>query len=161
MENNNQYPVLQEVYKGAAMGAAAIDRLLPLVKNARFRSDLQTQRKQYDGAQQRAEELMKPLAKCPQELSKGERAMLCACLGVKTLCNRETSHLAQLMIQGSNMGVLNLTKLLNSCGDYEPDPAADGAAASPQPQTDPAAALARSVIRMEEDNIDRLKVYLS
>ncbi len=87
--------------------------------------------------------------------------MLCACLGVKTLCNRETSHLAQLMIQGSNMGVLNLTKLLNSCGDYEPDPAADDAAANPQPQTDPAAALARSVIRMEEDNIDRLKVYLS
>lgn len=66
MENNNEHPVLQEIYQGVAMGAAAIDQLLPLVKNARFRSDLQTQRKEYDGARQRAEELMKPLAKCPR-----------------------------------------------------------------------------------------------
>ncbi|MCD8367280.1 MAG: hypothetical protein LUC48_04560 [Clostridiales bacterium] len=161
MENNNEYPVLQEIYQGAAMGAAAIDELLPMVKNARFRSDLQTQRKQYDGTRQRAEELMKPLAKCPQELSKGQRMMLRACLCTKTVFNKETSHLAQLMIQGSNMGILTLTKLLNSCGDYEPNPSADGEEPASQAQTDPAAALARSVIRMEEDNIDRLKAYLS
>lgn len=161
MELNSEYLVLQEVYKNAVMGTGAISQLLPMVKNARFRSDLQTQNQQYDTTKSQAEEQLKQLSKCPTELTKRENAMLWLCLHGKTLCNQETSHLAQLMIEGSNMGILSLTKVLNSCGDYQPDPAREEGGAAPQPQASPAETLARNVIRMEEDNIDRLKAYLS
>ena len=39
MEFNNEYELLQEIYRGAKMGAESIRLLLPKVDNARFRSD--------------------------------------------------------------------------------------------------------------------------
>ena len=42
MEFNNEYELLQEIYRGARMGEESIRLLLPKVDNARFRSDLQT-----------------------------------------------------------------------------------------------------------------------
>lgn len=157
MENYNECMILQEVYQGAAMGAEAIGQLLPLVKNVRFRSDLKTQAGQYASSMEQAEQQLQTLSACPKELTPCQKKMICLSLKGKTLCNRETSHLAQLMIEGSNMGILSLTKVLNSCGNYQPDPAAQGGDA----QLSPAETLARNTIRVEEDNIDRLKAYLS
>lgn len=157
MEQYNEAMILQEVYLGAAMGSEAIDRLLPLVKNVRFRSDLKTQAGQYTGTMEQAEQQLQALAVCPQELTSAQKELICLSLKAKTLCNKETSHLAQLMIEGSNMGILSLTKVLNSCGSYQPDPAAQPTDAG----LSPAETLAKNTIRAEEDNIDRLKVYLS
>lgn len=157
MENYNEALILQEVYQGAAMGNEAIAHLMPLVKNVRFRSDLKTQEGQYTSTMEQAEQQLQALSVCPKELTAMQKKMICMCLMTKTLCNRETSHLAQLMIEGSNMGILSLTKVLNSCGSYQPDPAQE-------PKTDQLSAaetLAKNTIRVEEDNIDRLKVYLS
>lgn len=157
MEQYNEEMILQEVYRGAAMGSEAISQLLPLVKNVRFRSDLRTQAGQYTGTLEQAEQQLQTLAACPKELTGAQKELLCLCLKAKTLCNRETSHLARLMIDGSNMGILSLTKVLNSCGSYQPDPAV-------QPSDtglSPAETLAKNTIRAEEDNIDRLKAYLS
>lgn len=78
-----------------------------------------------------------------------------------TLCNRETSHLAEMMIQGSNMGILSLTKILNSFGSPEANPAQsqqDNQQAPPAQNQ--AIDLARTTIQAEEDNINRLKIYL-
>lgn len=160
MEFDGEYLVLQEIYKNAVVGTESIAQLLPLVKNAGFRADLQTQSQQYASTKSQAEEQLKQLSKCPKELPKWENAMLWMGLHSKTLCNQETSHLAELMIAGSNMGIVTLTRVLNSCGNYQPDPAQEGGSAG-QAQPSPAETLARNVIRMEEDNIDRLKAYLS
>ena len=48
MEFSNEIALLQEIWKGAQMGTESIRLLLPKVKNAAFRSDLQTQYEQYD-----------------------------------------------------------------------------------------------------------------
>ncbi|MCD7886515.1 MAG: hypothetical protein LUG44_02695 [Clostridiales bacterium] len=151
MELTNESALLQEVYQGAAMGADAIRYLLPKVDNPRFRSDLQAQQKQYKQTAANAEQQMKALGDCPKDLGSGQQSMLWACVQGKTLCNKETSHLAELMIQGSNMGIVNLTKVLNS---YTPaDPMDD-------PAGQQARELAQTAIQEEEDNINRLKTYL-
>ena len=100
---------------------------------------------------------MKALGRCPRELTGGEKAMLWLALQGRTLCNQETSHLAQLMIEGSNMGILSLTRVLNSYAPAAPNPQPDAA----QSGEDAAAQLARQTIQQEEDNITRLKCYLS
>ncbi|MCD8353319.1 MAG: hypothetical protein LUC47_03270 [Clostridiales bacterium] len=155
MELTNESALLQEVYQGAAMGADAIRYLLPKVDNPRFRSDLQTQQEQYRQTAANAEKQMKALGDCPKDLGSGQQSMLWACVQGKTLCNKETSHLAELMIQGSSMGIVNLTKVLNS---YTPaDPLDDPAGQQAQQQ---ARELAQTAIQAEEDNINRLKTYL-
>ena len=161
MEYRNECELLQEIYKGARMGVESIRQLLPRVDNARFRSDLQTQIRQYETAGSNAEQQLQALGKCPRELTEGKRRMLTCSLTVNTLFNRETSHLAELMIQGSNMGILSLTKILNSFGTPTQNPAqSQQENASSSPARNQAIALARDMIRLEEDNIDRLKVYL-
>lgn len=155
MEFNNETALLQEIYQGAVMGTEAIRLLLPKVENPRFRSDLQTQNGQYQQTATQAEEQLKALGSCPKEPDSCQRSMLWASVQGQTVCNKETSHLAELMIQGSNMGIINLTKVLNS---YTPvDPQADPAGQQAQQQ---AKDLAQATIQMEEDNINRLKTYL-
>lgn len=161
MQFNNEYALLQEIYQGASMGTASIQLLLPKVTNARFRSDLQTQYKQYQTTAQNAENKLKHMGECPKELTSQQQAMLKMCIFCKTLCNTETSHLAELMIQGSNMGIISLTKALNSYGSQTDHPAQSaGQAQNAQPAMNPAADLARTTIQDEENNINRLKVYL-
>ena len=159
MDFNNQYQLLQEVYHGAKMGDIAIRLLLPKVDNARFRSDLQTQFRQYQTTASNAENQMKAMGRCPKEVTNGEYTMLWLSLQGNTLCTRETSHLAEMMIQGSNMGIVSLTKALNSFAPPTQADAQQDAAPPTQPEQQ-ALDLARATIQAEEDNITRLKVYL-
>ena len=94
--------------------------LLPgeLVDNARFRSDLQTQFRQYQATASNAENQMKAMGRCPKEVTNGKYALLWLSLQGNTLCNRETSHLAEMMIQGSSMGITEAVKKLHQ---YEND----------------------------------------
>ena len=159
MDFNNQYQLSQEVYRGAKMGDISIRLLLPKVDNARFRSDLQTQFRQYQATASNAENQMKAMGRCPKEVTNGKYALLWLSLQGNTLCNRETSHLAEMMIQGSSMGIVSLTKALNS---FAPPTQADTQqdAAPPTQPEQQALDLARATIQAEEDNITRLKVYL-
>lgn len=161
MEFSNECALLQEIYQGAAMGSESIRLLLPKVKNAGFRSDLQTQHQQYLDTASRAEEELKQLGQCPRELTRDRQAMLWLGVQGKTLLNQETSHLARMMIEGSNMGIVTLTGVLNSYGDSRDNPAQSQTEAQLAGQAkNPAVALARETIQTERDNIDRLKVYL-
>ena len=161
MEFSNETALLNEIYQGAMMGVESISRLLPKVRNAAFRSDLQTQNDQYNATAKQAEQELAKNGKCPQPLSQQQLLALEAGLWCKTAMNQETSHLAKLMIEGSNMGILTLTGILNSYGSPKDNPAQSQTEAQfAQSPGNPAIALARETIQHERDNIDRLKVYL-
>jgi hypothetical protein len=156
MEFSNETALLQDIYNGAVMGTQAITYLLPKVNNARFRSDLQTQNKQYQETAGQAEGQLKALGVCPKEPDTWQTKMLWMCIQGKTMYNKDTSHLAELMIQGSNMGILNLTKAVNGypkAGEGQADQ-------TKKDVRQKALDLAKATIQGEEDNINRLKAYL-
>lgn len=161
MNDCNETALLNEIYQGAMMGTESITRLMPKVKNAAFRSDLKTQNEQYAATAAQAESELARGGQCPQPLSQQQLFWLEAGLWCKTALNRETSHLAKLMIQGSNMGILTLTGILNSYGSPKDNPAQSQTEAQfAQQPRNAAIALARETIAHERDNIDRLKIYL-
>ena len=144
MEFSNDYALLNEIYLTGVMGVESIRGLLPKVKSPRFRTDLQRQNEQYQSVAQEADTALNQMGKCPEEPCPSQLAMLKLGLCANSLCNRETSHLAEMMIQGSNMGILALTKVLNTY----------------QEEDTPARALASRTLAMEEENIRRMKAYL-
>lgn len=144
MEFSNDYALLNEIYQAGIMGVESISLVLPKVRSPRFRTDLQHQNDQYRSIAEEADAALNRIGKCPRELSPVRRAMLQMGVYANTACNRETSHLAELMIQGSNMGILALTKVLNTY----------------QEEDTPARALAARMLAMEEENIRRMKCYL-
>ena len=155
MEFRNETTLLQEVYKGAVMGSDALNQILPKVENPGLKGDLQTQLQGYQSTAAEAERQLKAMNKCPQPLPGVEKAMLWGAVTGQTLVNKETSHLAEMVIQGSNMGIVNLTKVLNSYPAAGPLEA--GAAAERRRQ---ARTLAQQAITNEQNSITRLKPYL-
>ena len=144
MEFSNDRALLNEIYQTGAMGTESIRLLLPRVKSPRFRSDLQRQNEEYESIAQEADSALQELGVCPDEPGGMKLLFLRAGIACNTLCNTETSHLAEMMIQGSNMGILSLTRILNTY------PAEEG----------PVRALAARTLAMEEKNIRRMKRYL-
>lgn len=158
MEYTNESALLQAIYKGGAMGTLSIEQLLPKVQNPALHTDLKTQLSEYQTIMKKSETQLKEISVCPKELSGWERLMLMITLHAQTLLNRETSHLAELTIQGSNMGIVTLTKVLNS---YPIPQASDNANPPPHMESrQKARDLASNMIQAEQDNINRLKTYL-
>lgn len=159
MEFSNETALLQAIYKGGAMGTLSIAQLLPKVQNPCFRTDLQTQLNEYQKVMKQAESQLKALSVCPKELPPWEKTMLTMSLQAQTLLNKETSHLAEMMIQGSNMGIVSLTKVLNCYripNEVENGPEGPKHMDAHQKARD----LANNMIQAEKDNINRLKTYL-
>ena len=135
-----------EIYKNAKMGADSIINLLPKVKDDGMRSAMTMQ---LDGYERYAARAQKELEARGVE-AKEENVMmrLSARFGMafNTMLDSTTIHIAEMMIEGSNMGITDMTKLLNNFevrnGDSE------------------AVRLAREVVRFEEHNLEMLKPYL-
>lgn len=144
MENYNDKAVLNDIYKNAQTGSQGICDLMPKITNSTFRDDLKSQEVQYKNIARQASEKIMQMGDTPCELGTLYRAGMWAAINTKTMMNSDTTHLAEMMIQGSTAGITNMTKVMNN---YQ----------NPNPQVK---ALADSLINMEHENIERLKTYL-
>lgn len=141
---NNPTNLLGEIYRTCQMSISAIDRLddLPLEKD--LSSELQAQKSRYTSFSENSKTLMDILGEKPEEPSLISKATADAGIMAKTLFQKDASHIADLMIKGTTMGVVDLTKALDGFGN--------------QDQT--VGELAGDVLNYQEQCIDRLKTYL-
>ena len=135
---------LGAIYKGAKMGADSIINLLPKVKNDALRSAMTMQ---LDGYEKYAAEAAKALKRRGVE-PKADNVMvrMSAKVGmaINTMISSSTGHIAEIMIGGSNMGITDMTKLVNNYDTQDSE----------------AMRLARDIILFEQHNIEILKRYL-
>ena len=135
-----------EIYKNAKMGADSIIHLLPHIKEDTLRSIVTMQ---LDGYEKYAARAATALAERGVE-AKEENLVtrLSARMGVaiNTMIDSSGSHIAEMMIEGSNMGITEMTKLMN-------DHKARG-------DSKEAMRLAQEVVHFEEHNLEMLKRYL-
>lgn len=137
---------LDSLYKNVKMGAESIIDLLPKVKSEQLRTEMTSELEQYEAF---AGEIC---AMLEAEGEKPEGESFISKVGVKmgvmmnTLVDDTESHIAEMMIKGSTMGITDTTKLVRenentSCSEE-------------------ALLLARKIIKRQEENIDRLKDFL-
>lgn len=144
MTQDSNVQILNSVYRGAKVGAQAITDILPKTKDPAFLSDLKTQEGQYTAISCEAATKMCSIGAEPEPMGTAKKAGMKLGVEMSTMLDDETGRLAELMIKGSNMGVVNMTKVINQY----PDAGAD------------VLGLAKKLITCEEDNIQRLKTYL-
>lgn len=135
---------LGAIYKNAKMGADSIINLLPKIKEDALRSVITMQLDGYEKYAARAEkELRLHDVEAKEE---GLMTRLSARMGIafQTMLDDSTGHIAELMIEGSNMGITDMTKLLNNYETVDSE----------------AVRLARELILFEEHNIELLRRYL-
>ena len=137
--------LLQCIVENARMGEDACDQLLNRTEDTGMRRELMLQKQQYAESARDAETRLSRMGVHPQ--SKGPMARMGMWMGmqINTAADRSASHIADIVIQGATMGVVEITKARNSF--TEADAEAQGIAAN--------------LITRQQESIDRMKAFLS
>ena len=135
---------LDELNKGACMGADAINMIIDKVQNKEFIEDLKKQRDEYDKIKTSVKEIYKNYSdKEPHETNIMNKAMTFYGIEMKTLKDDSDSHIAEILLQGTNMGIIEGRKLLNN-----------------KKTNEDINDLISKFVKMQEKSVENLKNYL-
>lgn len=144
MENENQTNVLDEICKGACMGMDAIHFIMDKVKDEKLKEELNNQYSKYKQIRERIDEIYHRYSeKEPHETGMMNKAMTWYGIEMKTLTDESASKIAELLLQGTNMGIIEGRRLLNN-KDVE----------------ESIHSLLQEYVDMQEDAVEKLKIFL-
>lgn len=136
--------VLDELNKGACMGRDAIHFVLDKVEDESLKEVLNNQYKKYTSIIDRIEKLYPDYSNDdPHETNVINKALTWYGIEMKTFMDDSTSKITELLLQGTNMGIIEGRKLLNN------------------KDTDPKVhKLLEEYVDMQEDAVETLKKFL-
>lgn len=113
-EDKNEVNVLDELNKGACMGKDAIHFILDKVNNEDLKEELNIQYHKYKDISDKINEIYPQYNEGkPHETSTINKVMTWYGIEMKTLTDESTSKIAELLLQDTNMGIIEGRKLLN------------------------------------------------
>lgn len=133
-----------EIYKNAAMGVGTTTHLLSGKRGEEMTEELQKQYSEYTSVCRNAEKALINRGAKLKGLSPSAKFRTDAGVSVNLLYDRSDSHVAQMMMTGSAMGVVNANKKLHELSDAEK----------------PAKDLMQHLSDFEESTIDSMKKFL-
>ena len=142
---NKDLNILDEVNKGATMGMDAITYVSEKVSDARFKEVLDTEYNKYKEISQRVNNLYSNYSdKEPHETNAMNKMMTWYGIQMRTMTDDTTSKLSELLMQGTNMGIIEGRRLLNQ-----------NANAAPNVKN-----ILNDFVVMQEESVETLKKYL-
>ena len=144
MENQN-LNILDEVNKGATMGMDAISYVSEKASDEQFKKVLDVEYNKYKDISQRVNDLYSNYTdKEPHETNAMTKMMTWYGIQMKTMTDDTTSKLSELLMQGTNMGIIEGRRLINQNEDAAPD----------------VKNILNDFVVMQEDSVETLKKYL-
>ncbi len=149
MDNNaelNDLNVLDEINKGATMGMDAIEFIEKKVGDDNFRSVLNTEYGKYQEISNRVNTLYDqfPTQKEPHESAGMTKIMTWWGIQMKSMTDKSNSNLTELLMNGTNMGIIEGRRLINQNPDINAD----------------IHTLLCDFVKMQEDSLECLKKFL-
>ena len=141
--DNNRY-ILNELNKGIKMGMDSISNVSEKVQDDRFKEDLKYQYDEYNKILNEVNQELTNYNDFPKELNPMQKAMGWMGVEMNTITDKSNSKIAELMLQGINMGIIEGVKLLNQ------NPDADEKVKS----------VLNKFIKFQENTVEQLKKYL-
>lgn len=144
MENQN-LNILDEVNKGATMGMDAISFVLEKVKDDTFKEVLDIEYNKYKKISNRVNDIYSNYSnKDPHETNAMNKAMTWYGVQMKTMADNSNSKLSELLMQGTNMGIIEGRRLINQNQNAAQD----------------VKNILNDFVVMQEDSVETLKKYL-
>ena len=135
---------LDEIHKGACMGVDALSFVLDKVEDSEFKKEIE---KEYNNYKKIASEIEKIYQKYnndkPHKTNIMNKAMTWSEVEMKTINNKSNSKIAELLLNGVNMGIIEGRRILNK---KEID--------------DEVSKTISKYVTMQEESIETLKKYL-
>lgn len=141
----NDTDLLTTITESADMGRASLSQVLSKTNDEKFRQVIKSQIKEYDQNYKTARELLQAYGEDTKKASNVAKAQSQVMVNMKTLMAEDkASKIAEMVMQGSTMGVTTMTKSLhNYTGN-----------------NDEIKQLAEKHIKTEEANIQQMKSFL-
>ena len=113
-EDKQDINVLDELNKGACMGRDAIHFIMDKVKDENLRKELNRQYAKYKETNEKICKLYPEYSdKEPHKTGAMNKVMTWYGIEMKTMLDDSTSKIAELLMQGTNMGIIEGRRLLN------------------------------------------------
>ena len=116
---NGNAELLNFVVQNSQMGIETLPRLLEMVKNEKLSEHLRKQLEGYEDFKRKAGELLCQQNCEKKELSGMEKIKTYLMMNLQTMMDKCDSHIAQMLIQGSTMGVTDAVKRLHDYQDAD------------------------------------------
>jgi hypothetical protein len=111
---NNEINVLDELSKGSCMGMDAIYFIKDKVTNDKLKDFLNKQYNEYKTIKNKIDEIYPQYSTShPHETGELSKAMTWYGIEINTLIDNSDSKIAELLLKGTNMGIIEGRKLLN------------------------------------------------
>lgn len=143
-EESRSVEFLNKVIDNAVMGAEAVKMLFEKIEDDKMASELKREYECYGEHTKRAVQALGSEGLEPEKQSKMAKLGLWSGIQLNTLTERSNDKIAEIMIQGSIMGVIDLSRLLKEYSEI-PDGYRECAV---------------DLIKFEEDSIQKLKAFL-
>lgn len=141
MENKN---VLDEMNKGTTMGMEAVTDILEKVKGKDLKRLLKDMHKEYHTIEEKIQSIYSNYAEGdPHEINSMNKWMTDMGIDMRTMMDHSDSKLAELLLQGTNMGIIEGRRLLNQ-----------------KEMDDEVKEILEEFVTLQEKNVEALKKYL-
>lgn len=121
MEIKKSEEVLAEVYRNCQLALQSISDILPETEDTDVREELMRQHEEYEKIGGKAAILAKDRnieLKAPSPMKK---AMMWGSIKMNTMADNSRSHIAEMMVQGTVMGITALKSSLGEMSDEDAD----------------------------------------
>lgn len=102
--------LLDEAYKNVRMASFAIDCIIDKIQDQSLEDLLRKQNDCYLNYVEKLESLSENLKHKPKDINFMLKGMSFASIKTKSMMNNETSHLAEMLVQGTTMGITDTLK---------------------------------------------------
>ena len=141
--NRPEY-ILNEINKGIKMGMDSISSIAEKVTDDQLKDDLQSEYNQYNTILNDVNAELGKYEEFPKELNPAQKMMGWFDIQISTMTDNSDSKIAEMLIKGTNMGIIEGVKLLNN---------------NPE-TTNEIKNILTNFIQFQENNVERLKKYL-
>lgn len=142
---NENINALDEINKGATMGMDAINFTMDKVEDKEFMKVLKNEYNKYQKISEKINKIYKKYndTDTPHETSTMTKAMTWWGIEMKTFNDKSNSKIAELLVQGTNMGIIEGRRILNN------------------KETDKEVSkIISEFVEMQEESVETLKEYL-
>lgn len=143
IQKNNEL-LLTAIYQNVQTAMQSIDNILPSIESDALANELSKQESEYNVISKECEMIAKSEGIDIKENTIFEKMRLWSSIKISTLADKSTSHITEMLLIGTFMGVINCIKSEN---DYS---YADKNLIE----------LSNNLKKLEEENIESLKIFL-
>ncbi len=105
--------LLNYIYQNAQMGVDTLKQIVDIAEDRTFKNELKSELEEYESILQEAKNLFEEIDEKVKDVSLMDKIETYITINIKTLKDKSNQHIAEMLIIGSNMGVVNAIKNIN------------------------------------------------